>query len=163
LNVEFSDSELAQALRGDQSQISAANKALNELLARTDARAVGLWRLEADHLLLVGFAATPKMAQEVQDGFVDATRKVSLKQTKLGIVSAVMRRGPAVAIVNPQPDGLVDSASWLVKFEAVQSLSVPIVQDDQIQGVLAVSTAHSFVEGGDLWNVLTELAKRIGR
>jgi hypothetical protein len=40
---------------------------------------------------------------------------------------------------------------------------MPIFQDDQIIGVLAVSTAHPFAEGGDLWTLMTKLADRIGQ
>lgn len=163
LNVKFPTRQIAQALCGGLALDDIIAAALKDLIALTDSRAVGLWRLEGDSLVLVGFAATPDMSQEVQEGFAEATKTVSLTQTRLGIVCAVNRRQPAVAVVNAKPDGLVDSAGWLAKFQAVQSLSVPIIHQEKIIGVLALSTANPFAEGDEIWQLLTGLAERIGQ
>lgn len=161
--MNFPTRQIAQALRGGSALDDIIDTALKDLIALTDSRAVGLWRVEGEALLLVGFAAKPDMPKDIQKSFADATRKVSLTQTRLGIVSAVLARAPAVAVVNAGPEGLVASAGWLAKFEAVQSLSVPILHQAKIIGVLALSTANPFAEGDEIWQLLTGLAERIGQ
>ena len=136
--------------------------ALSELLSATDSRAVGLWRLEGASLRLVGFQAKSDMPESVQAGFAEATREVPLDQTGLGIVKAVLHRGPAVAHVEAGETGLSDSASWLVKFAAVMSLAVPILDREEIVGVLAMSTANPFYENDETWRLLAGVAERLG-
>jgi GAF domain-containing protein len=160
--VNFPTRQIAHALRGESGLEDVIDTALKDLLALTDSRAVGLWRVDKDALVLAGFAARTDMPKDIQESFAQATREVSLTQTRLGIVSAVNHKAPAVAVINAGPEGLVDSAGWLAKFQAVQSLSVPIVQQGRIIGVLAVSTANPFSEGDEIWQLITGLAERIG-
>lgn len=160
-DVETQIDHFTRKLRGWPSASSSLEDTLRELLTVTDARAIGLWHIAGETLRLDGFAAKPDMSLEVQEGFASATETVSLTQTGLGIVSAVVHRKPMVAHVEPGPDGLVDSASWLVKFESVQSLSTPIFQGETILGVLAVSTAKPFEENDDFWRLLTGIGSRL--
>ncbi len=153
---------LAQGFKDWRNSKASVGIALEELLAATDSRAVGLWRIESQSLQLVGFRAKPDMPAEVQSGFAEATRQVPLDQIGLGIVKAVVNRGPAVANVEVGKLGLADSASWLAKFEAVQSLAVPIFDGEHIAGVLAMSTARRFRENDETWRLLTGVAGRLG-
>lgn len=161
IDVETHVPHFAKQLQGWPMESKPIKDILTELLAVTDSRAIGLWHIEGNTLRLDGFAAKPDMPQEVQQGFAADTETVSLSQTGLGIVSAVVNRKPMVATVKPGPDGLVDSASWLVKFDSVQSLSTPIFQGETIRGVLAVSTAKPFAENDDFWQLLTGIASQL--
>lgn len=161
IDVETQIHHFATQLQGWPAVLSSVEDTLTELLAITDSRAIGLWHVEGETLRLDGFAAKPDMPKEVQEGFAAATETVSLSQTGLGIVSAVIHRKPMVAHVEPGPTGLVDSASWLAKFDSVQSLSTPITDGETIRGVLAVSTAKPFDENDDFWRLLTGIASRL--
>ena len=160
--METQINRFTQAFRDWRKSEGSVENALDDLLTETDSRAVGLWRLDSESLHLVGFRAKPDMPAEVRTGFADATRQVPLFQTGLGIVKAVVKRGPAVANVEAGQAGLADSASWLAKFEAVQSLAVPIFAGEDIIGVLAMSTAHPFREHDETWQLLTGVAGRLG-
>jgi GAF domain-containing protein len=43
------------------------------------------------------------------------------------------------------------------------SLAVPIIWEEELIGVLAMSTANPFVEQDDTWRLLTEIARQLGR
>ena len=140
----------------------------DELLARlvveTASRASGLWRLEENLLVLIGFGWASDMSHDVSAGFQAATRRVSLEQVGLGIVKAVVTAKPAIGRRDRQEMGLNGSANWNAKFDANTSLAVPIrqVQTNLIVGVLAVSTVD-FVEDGDsLWQTLLSLSEALG-
>lgn len=140
-----------------------ANEALDQYLAVTNSRAVGLWRLVADELQIVGFRGCSSMPIEVAQGFEDATRVVSLQQTGLGIVKAAVSQQPTVALLATNGGQLPGSASWLERFEAVQSLAVPVISEGHVRGVLALSTAYSFGPDHGAWQLTTELAERIAQ
>lgn len=154
--------QLSEAFQGWQDREVSVFDALGELLEITDSRAVGLWRLEGNSLQLVGFQAKSDMPADVKRGFAEATRTVSLNQTGLGIVKAAVDRRPAVAHREAGETGLSDSAGWLARFEAVQSLAVPIGEGERMTGVLAMSTANRFVEDDETWQLLTGIAARLG-
>lgn len=153
--------EICEAWRHD--------KPLDTLLSRfveqTDSRASGIWRLVDDHLVLAGFGWADDMPDEVSQGFQDATRRVSLEQTGLGIVKAAVTRQPAIGRRDANATGLSGSASWIEKFAANTSLAIPIQDFDnaKVLGVAAVSTV-AFVEPNDsLWKTIHLLAAQLGR
>lgn len=132
--------------------------ALSALLAATGARAVGWWRRNGERLQLLGFQAADDMPAEVQSGFRDATRDVPLTRVELGCVRAAAERQPVVAREDATIRGLTGSASWLARFGAAQSLAVPIVQEDQAVGVLAIATADVFEATASPWRLLQSIA-----
>ncbi len=145
-----------------------AESSFDELLARlvteTESRASGLWRLEENHLVLVGFGWASDMPLEVSSGFQAATRRVPLDQIGLGIVKAAVTAKPAIGRRDPKDSGLDGSATWIARFGANISLAVPIRQKEtnQILGVLAVSTSAFIEEGDSLWQTLISLADDLG-
>ena len=137
---------------------------LNRLVTETESRASGLWRLEENHLVLVGFGWASDMPLEVSSGFQAATRRVPLDQIGLGIVKAAVTAKPAIGRRDPKDSGLDGSATWIARFGANTSLAVPIRQKEtnQILGVLAVSTSAFIEEGDSLWQTLISLADDFG-
>lgn len=113
---------------------------LDELLRATAARAVGLWKLQHDHLVLLGFRGAADMPDDVKREFAAATARVPLDQTGLGIVKAALTRRPAIAELAAADLGA--SAGWLARFAATRSLAVPIERPEALLGVLAVSTTE---------------------
>jgi hypothetical protein len=143
---------------------SSCDELLTNLVVETASRASGLWRLDENHLVLIGFGWASDMPLDVSNGFQAATCRVALDQIGLGIVKAAVTAKPAIGRRDPHESGLDGSATWIEKFGANTSLAVPIRQaaTNQITGVLAVSTA-AFVEPGDsLWQTLTSLADELG-
>lgn len=138
---------------------------LTRFVELTHARASGCWRLEDGHLLLAGFGWASDMPDEVSRGFQDATRRVSLDQTSLGIVKAAIKCEPAVGRRDPGSSGLSGSASWIAKFAAQSSLAVPICDQPAgaVAGVFAVSTASQIHEGDSLWQTMLGVARELGR
>jgi len=138
---------------------------LSRFVVETDARASGCWRLEEGCLRLIGFGWASDMPAEVSQGFQDATRRVPLDQTGLGIVKAALGVRPVVGHRDPGSTGLEGSASWIAKFQANSSLAVPIREPKRgtILGVFAVSTASAIIEGDRLWNVMLRVSEELGR
>lgn len=140
---------------------SSVDAALDEYLEATNSRAVGLWRVVDDELQCIGFRGHPTMSSAVSDAFAAATRVVSLHQTGLGIVKAAMTQQPAVALLTSRGGTLSASAGWLERFEAVQSLAVPLVLNEHPRGVLALSTAYAFGPDHASWQLTVALASRV--
>ena len=138
-----------------------ADTALDAYLGATNSRAVGLWRRVDDELQVIGFRGHPTMALDVIAGFSAATRVVSLQQSGLGIVKAAVSQQPTVALLATSGGTLVGSASWLERFDAVQSLAVPILGAGRVRGVLALSTAYPFGPDHASWLLTTRLADRL--
>ena len=143
--------ELAAGLNARQS----IHDTLVRLLQADKGRAIGYWTWAEDEqaLLLEAFAAVDDMPAEVQRDFAEQTRQVPVSETGLGIVEAVIAGKPAWANIDPSATGLGASASWLAKFEATQSLAIPILVEGQLRGVLAISSANSMsadAHGGKL-------------
>ena len=136
---------------------------LKRLVMETASRASGLWRLEENHLVLIGFGWASNMPLEVSSGFQAATRHVPLDQIGLGIVKAAVSAKPAIGRRDPKESGLDGSATWIAKFGANTSLAVPIRQKEanHIIGVLAVSTSAFVEEGDSLWQTLIGLADEL--
>jgi hypothetical protein len=138
-----------------------AHQPLAMLLRALNARAVGLWRCRGDHLEQVGFRAVADMPQTTRQEFAAATRRVSLSETGLGIVKAVVSRKPAVAAVAGNVE-LGQSAGWLARFEARQSVAMPVQHHNAIVGVLASSSAQEIHAGDAHWELLGKLAAALG-
>jgi GAF domain-containing protein len=155
---------LAEITAAFQSALAAhreVQQPLELLLTATAARAVGLWCVAGESLLCLGFCAHPGMDPQTAFDFATATECVGLGQSGLGIVKAAVSRAPAVAELSPS-NTLGASASWLERFGARQSFAVPVMQDSQVTGVLAISTAS--VHGPDAaeWNLVERLAESLG-
>lgn len=155
----ISDDLIAAWNRGDS-----LDEPLSRLVIATGSRAAGCWRLDSGHLKLIGFGWAGDMTLEVSEGFRQATRCVSLEQHGLGIVKAVTTNTPTIALRDPELTGLEKSASWIVRFDANSSLAIPIPagKTDAIGGAIAVSTAAVIEEGDALWQMLVDLAQRLG-
>lgn len=136
-------------------------KSLEMLLQALNARAVGLWRCRERELEQVGFRAVSDMPANVRDEFAAATRTVPLSETGLGIVKAVVGAKPAVAVL-AGTGGLGQSAGWLARFEARQSVAMPIVHQGKTAGVLASSGAREIHPGDVEWELLARLAAGLG-
>lgn len=135
---------------------------LDLLLSALRARAVGLWRCHQDHLEQIGFRAVPEMPESVRRDFADATRHVPLSEVGLGIVKAVVSAQPVVAKAVGS-GGLGQSAGWLTRFEARQSVACPIMLKGAVIGVLASSSAEEMHSGDPEWILLTRLASELGQ
>ncbi len=145
----------AAFLEGD-----AADSGLDDLLAETGARAAGLWRRASgeDRLALVGFRAVPDMPRDVSDGFAEAMRAPSLRETGLACVAAVVLRETQMGTLDAAESGLPGSASWLARFAARQSVAVPFSGRGGAEGVVAISTAVPLRRGDSVWTLMHAVA-----
>jgi hypothetical protein len=98
---------------------------LDTLLARLDARAAGVWRVEGDRLVQLAFKAAGDMPRDVAEGFAAATSEVALDRLELGIVGAVVERRRKVSLAAVLPEGS-GSGYWLRAFGASRSVAVPV-------------------------------------
>ncbi len=158
LQVEQVVTQLEQELR-EQNSVSGV---LDLLLAQLKGRAAGLWRCADGNLLQVGFRAVPEMDLQVQQDFAALTKEVSLENKGLGIVKAVLERQPAIGTLSSTESGLPGSSEWLVKFGAQQSYAIPVIEDGEVTGVLAISTDCIHQAGDAEWEIQTQIANRIG-
>ena len=158
-DVEANAKRIAATLRDCMARETSLDEAIQWLLAESRSRAVGLWRLEGSHLHLLGFCGAPDMAAQIVRQFSDATRDVPLTQTSLGIVKAAIVRQATVATVKNIDGTMGGSASWLERFEAVNSLAVPIFAKDEVAGVLAMSTAIVLHPEESSWRLLIRVAE----
>ncbi len=117
---------------------------LRAILGLLGARATGLWRVEGDSLVQVGFLAVDDMPEEVAAGFAGATLRVPLDRHDLGIVKAHRTGHVAVSRLD-DGDPSHGSPYWLRRFEAVRSVAVPIGDE-----VLSVATSDAF-EPDETW------------
>ncbi len=136
----------------------AVRSALGRLLAVTDSRAAGLWRVQDGLLCQLGFEAVADMPVETQVEFRALTRSLGLEQTGYGIVKAAVTAEPTIGRLDPQETGLAGSANWLVRFESQQSLAMPIRTGGRIRGVVAISRAETFGLESDSAQILRQLA-----
>lgn len=154
--------ELRRQLRDCVARGLTLNGPLDALLAATCARATGLWSVENGCLRLLGFRGVNDIPAAVKAEFAAAIREVSLDQSGLGIVKAAVSDAPALASRDRVAGGLNDSASWLERFEAMQSLAIPIRHEDRVVGVLAISTADRLWPHHPSRELLAELAASLG-
>ena len=134
---------------------------LELFLVAMRARAVGLWRCQHDHLEQVGFHAVADMPEIVRQDFAAVTQRVPLSEVGLGIVKAAVSGQPAIAKVITT-GGLGQSAGWLARFEARQSVAFPVTFNGEVIGVLASSAAEEIHEGDPEWVLISRLAAEIG-
>ncbi len=157
----------ATGIDSKPSDTTSVNTALDRLLKSTGARAVGLWRIEQNYLVQVGFRTAHDMPSDVREGFRAATRQLPLSRTDLGVVKAAVSGHPTPARLSENASDeksgdLSGSATWLERFACQQSLAVPIYRNQQLRGVIAISTPETFGEQSRTWIFLVDLATRIG-
>jgi hypothetical protein len=131
---------------------------LDSLLARLDARAAGVWRVEGDRLVRLAFVAAGDMPRNVAEGFAAATSEVGLDRLDLGIVAAAVERRRKVSLAAGLP---TDSGSgyWLRAFGASRSVALPVGSwvvsvalagdgptDDEVEAILLASILGSSAE-----------------
>ena len=136
------------------------DEVLTQFVAATKSQAAGIWKIEDNHLVLAGIGWGDHVDDDAKAGFAAATARVSLEQTTLGIVQAVVFNRPTIARRDPQETGLTGSAMWLVRLNAHTSLAVPIRASESgpFLGAIAVATAD-FIEAGDAnWQTIVDLA-----
>lgn len=135
---------------------------LGRVLELFGGRAMGLWRLEGSNLLQVGFQAVQEMDAEIRTQFAAFTQEVSLENTGLGIVKAILDKKPAIGTLQVGKSGLTGSSEWLQKFGAQQSYAVPVFEGGQAVGVFAISTNCIHGVGDPEWELMTKIAAGIG-
>lgn len=134
---------------------------LDLLLSATGGNAIGIWQRVGNELRVLGFRRDAQFPDDVADEFAAATQVVSLEKTGLGIVHATLTRQPAVALLPSQGGLLPGSGGWLERFGSLQSLSVPLLKDQEVVAVLALSTRFRFGEQDRTWTLTVALAKRL--
>ena len=133
------------------------DSAIRELLETFQARAAGCWRRDGGDLVCLEFVAADDMPIEVQNGFLDVMRRVSMSRIELGCVRAAAEKQPVVAREDAAQRGLGGSASWLERFEAGQSLAVPMLSNNEVVGVLAIATVEHFDEHSEIWQTMIQM------
>jgi hypothetical protein len=159
--------ELARAFREAWSRsevkTQAVDSAMSALLVATGARAVGWWRRAGEELEQLSFQAIVDMPDDVRAGFIAATRQVAMSRIELGCVRAAAEQRPVVAREDADQWGLAGSASWLERFQARQSLALPILQNGRAIGVLAIATADVFDEDSPIWQTMAQIVAELSR
>ena len=136
---------------------------IRELLDTFKARAAGCWRREGDELVCLEFVAADDMPIDIQHGFLDVMQRVSMSRVELGCVRAAAEMRPVIAQDDAAQRGLSGSASWLERFEAGQSLAIPILRNGAVLGVLAIATVEPFDESSDVWQTMNLLVMAISQ
>jgi len=131
------------------------------LVRETNAWAVGLWRKKPTELRLCVFGTADGFDETVAREFAEATQRVPLEQTQLGIVNAVVHNRPALARAEELTGDLQKSAGWLGRFGARCSLSCPVMAGEDIIGVFAVSWKDAYEEDDPWPQELQKLADAI--
>lgn len=132
--------------------------ALDEVLEATGARATGLWKVVGSELHQLGFRGCLDMPADVKRDFAAATFRVPLDRIGLGIVKAVVDRAPALSERQSGNQDLQSSPGWLERFACRRSLATPILEGDQVLGVLAISTTEAITPGDPVAQFLNEIA-----
>lgn len=153
--------QLVEAFRAGLAEPVQLDHALDLLLAATGGNIVGMWRRVNNDLVRLGFRYDDQFPRDVAAAFGASTQLVSLEQTGLGIVHATLTRQPTVALLPSQGGLLPGSGGWLERFESLQSLSMPIMNDGEVVAVLALSTRFRFERDERAWELTEVLSKRI--
>lgn len=153
--------QLVEAFRAGLTKPGDLSQPLDLLLAATGGNAIGMWRRVGDALRVLGFRRVAEFPDDVAVEFAAATEVVSLEKTGLGIVHATLTQQPAVALLPSQGGRLPGSGGWLERFGSVQSLSVPVLKDEEVIAVLALSTCFRFGEQDRTWMLTVALAKKL--
>ncbi len=153
------DAVLVRNFREAWSRVSAGSNdrvdsVMSALLSATGARAVGWWRRVGEELEQLSFQAVADMPDDVRVGFMAATGRVVMSRIELGCVRAAAELRPVIACEDAAQRGLTGSASWLARFEASQSLALPIIRDGLAVGVLAIATPDHFEEDSPIWRTM---------
>ncbi|QDT89355.1 GAF domain-containing protein [Gimesia algae] len=154
--------EIVQQFESVSQHQRSISDVLDRLLEVLGGRAIGLWRCQSGSLVQLGFRADSQMKEQVKREFTALTLEVSLKNTGLGIVKAVIDQKPAIGTLQANESGLQGSSEWLQRFEAKQSYAIPVFEGDQVVGVLAVSTNQVHQAGDPEWELQTQVAREIG-
>ena len=136
---------------------------IRDLLDTFNARAAGCWRRDEGELVCLEFVGADDMPVEVQSGFLDVMRRVSMSRVELGCVRAAVEMQPVIAREDAAQQGMSGSASWLTRFEAGQSLAIPMLQNGDVIGVLAIATAEQFDESSDVWQAMRRMVAAISQ
>ncbi len=136
---------------------------MRDLLKMANARAVGWWVRQEEDLVLVSFQAVADMPEDVRLGFAAAMARVGLSRVELGCVRAAAECRPVIAREDAAQRGLGGSASWLERFGTSQSLAIPILEDGQAAGVLAIATENVFDEGSFSWQLLDGITSALSQ
>lgn len=158
---------LQQSAGSDSEEEASTGTLAADVMQLINGWAVGAWKVAGDQLLQLSFAADKQFDAQVAADFVEATRKVPLAETTLGIVNAVVNRRSAWARSTELEGDLRRSAGWLGRFEAACSLSCPLTDAQGVPvGVLAVSWKE-LVDGTDpryqtLEHLAAAVSERIG-
>lgn len=136
-------------------------EALSEVNDAVGGRAIGLWQRGDEELRQLSFVAVDDMPEEVATLFQAATERVSLTETGLGIVAATHAKTPVIAYDQPREGQLAGSASWIVKFGCLSSLSTPILadRDSSVLGILAVSFPYEIQRDDENYQRLQKIAQ----
>lgn len=138
-------SQLADRLSKAVRVESGVEEVLADVLHALNGRAIGLWRAEPDRLRMLGFAAVEDMADDVQRAFRESTGEIDLSLVRFGIVKAAVEGRPTVMRVEDAATSPAGSPGWLVRFDSVSSLSVPVHDTEgTLVAVFAVSSRESF-------------------
>ena len=111
---------------------------LAELATRVNARAAGLWRVEATDLVQVAFWAAFDVDNDVSEAFSRATQRVDRSRTELGIAGAAASFSPKISVAQNLP-AESGSGYWLRQFDADRSIAVPFVREGMAVGVASVA------------------------
>jgi hypothetical protein len=111
---------------------------LAELATCLNARAAGLWRVEATDLVQVAFWSALDLDNDVAEAFSRATQRVDRSRTELGIVGAVV---VGIARISVARDLSAEKGSgyWLRQFDADRSIAVPLVREGVSVAVASVA------------------------
>jgi len=127
------------------------------LLQQLDGRAIGLWRVDADRLVQLGFLAPPLDAA-LAERFAAATASVSRDQIGLAIVKAAEQRKTVVSMADQLP-AETGSGYWLRAFGTERSVAVPLQgASGDVCWVLSIALGRLPGEG-----VITELFHEAAR
>ena len=86
-----------------------------------------------------------------------------MSRVELGCVRAAAEMRPVIAQDDAAQRGLSGSASWLERFEARQSLAIPMLRNGAVLGVLAIATVEPFDESSDVWQMMNLLVMAISQ
>lgn len=123
--------------------------AVSQLLG---ARVAGNWRREDAELVLTDFWSAPDLDRRVAEEFRNATLRVPISQSDLGIVGAALDARPRVSIASELPPAN-GSGMWLRRFGADRSVAVP-----HVMGGVAVEVAAVALRGSSDDEVIRLLA-----
>jgi hypothetical protein len=161
MDLTITVDQLSAAFRAGLAEPTDLSAALDLLLSATGGNIVGMWRRIDQDLHVMCFRYDAEFPRDVAQAFAASTRVVSLEQTGLGIVHATLTAQPTVALLLSEGGLLPGSGGWLERFESVQSLSMPILRDETVIAVLALSTRFPFTSHDRTWTLMVALANEL--